>query len=330
MLSVVLPTFNEASNLPDVLARLGTTLAGRPHEIIVVDDDSPDRTWEIAEGIARKDASVRVLRRQGRRGLASAVTEGFALARGETLLVMDADGQHDPAVVLGLADRIAGGADLAVASRYAAGGDLGGWRGIRPLLSRAGTALARRLPRVRVSDPMSGFFAVRSDAYARIADRLRPTGFKILLELLAHLPADTRVSEVPLHFGLRKYGESKLSLTVQLEFLAQAGRILLLRAASSPWQWIIAVALATALALAFALRLSPLLPLYLHPAARARVQADLRRVTDAEGWLLSDIELLAVSDAEFSFLLRRHHRGADEEACYVVPYGSRPQPCAKR
>ena len=98
MLSIVLPTYNESKNLPELLGRLATVVKGE-FEVIVVDDDSPDQTWQVAEDLAKKHKNVKVLRRVGRRGLSSAVTEGFAMAKGDTLLVMDSDLQHDPAHV---------------------------------------------------------------------------------------------------------------------------------------------------------------------------------------------------------------------------------------
>lgn len=329
MLSLILPTLNEADNLPGLVRELSAELAGVEYEIIVVDDDSPDGTWRVAESLAADTPTVRVLRRVGRRGLSSAVVEGFDLARGEILAVMDADGQHDVSRILALRDAIVGGNDLAVASRYVEGGGTGDWRGIRPALSRAGTLLAQRLPNVRVSDPMSGFFAVRADAYRAVRSALRPTGFKILLELLACLPRSARAAEVPMRFGLRRHGESKLSARVQLEFVAQILRIALRRAWTSRAQWWVALALAIIAAFPLASRVSDLSPLYTDAAVRAEARAALTDLAAYRGWLLSDIALLAVTDQGMMFALRRHHRGRDETDCLVTPYSRLdPVPCA--
>jgi len=218
-LSVVLPTYNESRNLPDLVPRLVKLLEGIRHEVIIVDDDSPDRTWQVAEGLGERFPEVRVIRRLGRRGLASAVIEGFLAAKGKVLAVADADGQHDFQVLPDLLAAVEGGADLVVASRYAPGGSVGEWDERRHALSRVATRLAQRLCRVPVADPMSGFFAISRATFAAALPRLNPIGFKILLDLLVHLPPGATVRELPLRFGQRLHGESKLSRLVQLQFL---------------------------------------------------------------------------------------------------------------
>jgi dolichol-phosphate mannosyltransferase len=226
VLSLVLPTYNEAKNLDPLLARLRATVGELTHEFIVVDDDSPDRTWEEAERLSQKYGDVRVLRRVGRRGLSTAVAEGFEGAIGDVLIVMDADGQHDPTLIMHLYDAVMiDGKTLAVASRYVEGGGAAGLSGSRVWFSRLGNALARSIPPVRVSDPMSGFFAIDRRVYRRITPLLRPSGFKILLEILGALPAGTPVAEIPLEFGERWSGESKFSLRVRFQFLWQLVRI---------------------------------------------------------------------------------------------------------
>jgi dolichol-phosphate mannosyltransferase len=218
-LSVILPTYNEAQNLPRLVPEVLAVLRGIPHEVIVVDDDSPDGTWRVAETLGDRFAEVRVLRRVGRRGLASAVIEGFLAAKGAVLAVADADGQHDVRLLPELLATIEAGADVAVASRYVAGGSVGLWDERRYALSRLATRLAQRLCQVPIADPMSGYFAVRRPTFQDILPRLNPVGFKILLDLLAHLPPGAAVREIPLRFGRRLHGESKLSRLVQVQFL---------------------------------------------------------------------------------------------------------------
>ena len=218
-LSVVLPTYNEAKNLPELVPGLVELLRGVRHEIIVVDDDSPDGTWRVAEALGERFAGVRVLRRVGRRGLASAAIEGFLAAKGAVLAVADADGQHDFGLLPELLAAVEAGADVAVGSRYVAGGSVGAWDERRYALSRLATRLAQGLCRVPVADPMSGYFAVSRQAFQEVLPRLNPVGFKILLDLLAHMPAGAVVREIPLRFGSRLHGESKLSRLVQLQFL---------------------------------------------------------------------------------------------------------------
>jgi dolichol-phosphate mannosyltransferase len=218
-LSVVLPTYNEAKNLPELVPRLAELLREVRHEIIVVDDDSPDGTWRVAEALGERFAEVRVLRRVGRRGLASAAIEGFLAAKGVVLAVADADGQHDFRLLPELLGAVEAGADVAVASRYVAGGSVGAWDERRYALSRLATRLAQGLCRVPVADPMSGYFAMSRRAFQEVLPRLNPVGFKILLDLLAHMPAGAVAREIPLRFGNRLHGESKLSRLVQIQFL---------------------------------------------------------------------------------------------------------------
>ncbi len=231
MLSLILPTYNEHENLPELLEKLKQVLGSLPHEIIVVDDDSPDGTWKIAQEIARKQENLRVIRRVGRRGLSSAVIEGFLAAKGDVLAVADADGQHDLGLLPKLHDAIKSGAGLAVGSRYTEGGSVGQWDERRHMMSRIATGLAIRLCRVKVTDPMSGFFAIDRAMFEEILPLLNPMGFKILLDLLVHAPADLKAQEIPFTFGIRTHGESKLSRRVQIEFLeylydAAFGRII--------------------------------------------------------------------------------------------------------
>ncbi|MEA3201622.1 MAG: dolichol-phosphate mannosyltransferase [Thermoplasmata archaeon] len=218
-ISVVLPTYNEAGSIEATLAAVGLALEGIPHEILVVDDDSPDGTWRLAQ----RDPRVRVIRRVGERGLATAVIAGIREATGEHVAVMDADGQHPPeALPRMLAAAEATRADVVVASRHAAGGEDAGLSRARLVASWGAALLARlALPAVRrakVRDPMSGFFLVRRDAL-RPLDALHPRGYKILLEVLVSAqPA--RVVEVPFRFAPRETGVSKLSRRVLGAYVA--------------------------------------------------------------------------------------------------------------
>lgn len=215
--SLILPTYNEAANLPLAVERALSALRGRDAEIIVVDDDSPDGTWRVAEELAQR-LPIRVFRRIGRRGLSSAVVEGFAAARGEALAVMDADLQHDASILPRLMDGLSE-AEAAVATRYAGDGGTGAWGSARLALSRTATWSARRLLRVPTSDPMSGFFAIRRSLFQRVAPLLRPRGYKILLEILLRGGVE-RVHEVPYVFANRLHGTSKLRTAVLIDCAA--------------------------------------------------------------------------------------------------------------
>ncbi len=219
MLSLILPTYNEAENLPELLPKIEVMLKNLPHEIIIVDDDSPDETWRVAQELAIGFVDVHVIRRVGRRGLSSAVMEGFLSAKGSVFAVMDADGQHDAHLLPKLYERVLGGAGIAVGSRYVEGGGVGEWDERRHRMSRVATALAIRLCKVKINDPMSGFFAIRRDLFQNVVASLNPKGFKILLDLLVHIPRGTIVEELPFTFAFRMHGESKLLRLVQIEFV---------------------------------------------------------------------------------------------------------------
>ena len=324
VISIVLPTYNESGNLEQLFTKIAEVAGKRAIEVIVVDDDSPDRTWDLAEKLKKKFPFVRVLRRVGRRGLSSAVIEGFGMAKGDVLLVMDADLQHDPSLITQLADHIEQGADIAVASRYMKGGSVGDWVKSRRILSNAATVLARNLPKVEVSDPMSGFFALRRSSYERIADQLRPTGFKILLEVLSQLPRDAQKAEVPLHFRQRLSGESKLSMRVQLQFLIQLIRITLLR--FHLWLFVI---VAITVAIPLSVVTWRLHPLYLDSGNRGRVETVLKELMQAHGWLASDVELQQVWSDHMIIGYRPHHFGKDtNDQCYLIEfYNPVLQPC---
>lgn len=219
MFSLILPTYNEADNIPELIESIRKALAGVPHEIIVVDDDSPDETWRVTQELAHDRDDLHVIRRIGRRGLSSAVIEGFLAAKGDIFGVMDADGQHDESVLPKLYEAVLKNDGIAIGSRYVEGGSVGEWDEQRYLLSRIATKLAKALCKVKARDPMSGFFAVSRSTFDKALPTLNPKGFKILLDFLVHVPKNTKVQEIPFTFGKRMHGESKLSRRVQIEFL---------------------------------------------------------------------------------------------------------------
>ncbi len=212
--SLVVPTYNESRNIERIVALLSQQLdAVLPHnyEIIVVDDDSPDGTWQLAQALMPSYPCLRVMRRQQERGLSTAVIRGWQVARGELLGVIDGDLQHPPEVLQQLLLAIAQGADLAVASRNADGGGVSTWSAMRRFLSRGAQLLGLvLLPGVvsRVSDPMSGYFLVRRCAIA--GRSLHPLGYKILLEVLGRGEID-QIAEVGYVFQEREAGESKVT-----------------------------------------------------------------------------------------------------------------------
>ena len=221
-LSLVIPTFNESQNireLIDILVKLLDRTIPADYESIVVDDDSPDRTWEIADRLAARYPQLRVIRRETERGLSTAVISGWQAARGEILGVIDADLQHPPEILLQLWAEMDKGAELAVASRNVAGGGVSEWSIVRRFLSRGAQILGLViLPEVigRLSDPMSGYFMVRRSAIAN--RRLSPVGYKILIEVVAR--GQIRwIAEVGYVFRERLIGASKVTWKHYLEYI---------------------------------------------------------------------------------------------------------------
>ena len=228
LLSVVVPTFNEAPNIATLVRRLARLLDdafGKHYEIIVVDDNSPDRTWELALALAVEFPCLRVMRREHEHGLSSAVIRGWQAARGEVLCVIDADLQHPPEVALELYRVMARGADMAVASRNLEGGGVSDWSMARRVVSRTAQLIGLViLPGVvgRVSDPMSGYFMIRRSAIEGV--ELHPLGYKILIEVLAR-GRFPWIGEVPYVFIERVHGGSKATARVYVEYLRHLLRL---------------------------------------------------------------------------------------------------------
>lgn len=218
-LCVVVPTFNERANLLPLIERLERCLAGTAFEVVFVDDDSPDATAAAARALAQARPWVRCVQRIGRRGLSSACIEGMLATSAPYLAVIDADLQHDEALLPQMLEALRRGeADLVVGSRYTEGEAVPGWDERRRLISRFATRLSQKLLRARLSDPMSGFFMLRRDAFEAVVRRLSGVGFKLLLDILVSAPQPLRVKELPYRFRPRERGESKLDSRVAVEF----------------------------------------------------------------------------------------------------------------
>ncbi|HEX7711206.1 MAG TPA: glycosyltransferase family 2 protein [Sphingomonadaceae bacterium] len=220
-LAIVLPTLNERDNIAPVIAQLEQALGADGWEAIFVDDNSADGTGDLLRATALADPRVRVIERFGRRGLASAAIEGMCSTAAPFVALMDADLQHDPALLPRMLAAVESGeADIAVASRFVAGGSA---EGLSSKGREAGSRMANRLSRLltgmELTDPMSGFFLLRSERLRRSAPRLSGIGFKILLDILMTLRRKVVVKEFPLKFAQRGGGESKLDRAVAFEFL---------------------------------------------------------------------------------------------------------------
>ena len=226
--SLVIPTYNEGNNIERIAALLTQLLdpvLPEAYELIVVDDDSPDRTWKTAQALMSEYPQLQVMRRQQERGLSTAVIRGWQSARGTVLGVIDGDLQHPPDVLLQLLAAIEQGADLAIASRHVAEGGVSSWSFIRRMLSRGAQLLGLIvLPRVvgRVSDPMSGYFLVRRSAIAGAV--LSPVGYKILLEVIGRGTIN-HIAEVGYVFREREAGESKVTWKQYVDYLRHLLRL---------------------------------------------------------------------------------------------------------
>jgi dolichol-phosphate mannosyltransferase len=220
VLSVVVPTFNERDNVTTLYRKLDATLKGIAWEVVFVDDNSPDETWEVVRGLARRDSRVRCIRRIGRRGLSGACIEGILASSAPFAAVMDADLQHDETQLPEMLSLLQSGeAELVIGSRYVEGGSADSFDRKRAGASALATEVAKRVLGVRVADPMSGFFMIRRDRFEQLAPELSTQGFKILLDVIATAHGELRAVEVPYTFGSRLHGESKLDSMVALDFL---------------------------------------------------------------------------------------------------------------
>ncbi len=221
-ISIVVPTYQEVQNLPILVERIATALQEYQYEIIIADDFSADGTDELCAQLAEK-LPVRLLSRHENRGLSPAVMDGIDIAKGEWIVVMDADLSHPPEKIPELIEILKNNiADFVVGSRYAAGGELGGdWPLLRRINSWVATILAK--PLTSVADPMSGFFAFHRH---QMPTDLSPIGYKIGLEILVKAKhARTRVCETPIFFGDRCHGESKMIFREQVNYLRHLRRL---------------------------------------------------------------------------------------------------------
>ncbi|MEI6033763.1 MAG: glycosyltransferase family 2 protein [Verrucomicrobiae bacterium] len=220
-LTVIVPTFQERENIPLVVERLEAQLGSFEWEVVFVDDDSDDGSEEVLLALSRRNSRVRHLRRVGRRGLTSACLEGMGSSSADVFAVMDADLQHDEAI---LPEMVAAmqedpHLDLAVGTRYSAGGGVGKWSEGRHRISRLATLLEKSLLRTPLTDPMSGFFVIRREVFDSTVRQMTGMGFKILLDIVLSSRRKLRTREFPYEFRIRKHGESKLDVVVGLEYL---------------------------------------------------------------------------------------------------------------
>ncbi len=223
--SIIVPTFHEAENLPHLLQRISASLDSSKidWEVIVVDDNSQDETVQVCESLAQTHPLTLIVRTK-ERGLASAVVAGMKAAQSEFLLCMDADLSHPPEAIPSMIESFSDGkTDFVIGSRYVEGGSTDDdWGVFRWLNSIIATGLAK--PLTSAKDPMAGFFALRRSDFQAAYETLDPVGYKIGLELIVKCNCQ-KVTEVPIHFSDRQFGESKLSFKEQLNYLKHLSKL---------------------------------------------------------------------------------------------------------
>ncbi|TGK00934.1 glycosyltransferase family 2 protein [Leptospira semungkisensis] len=218
-ISVLLPTFNEAENIEKCVSSIVKIFKDIEYEVIVIDDNSPDQTWAFVEKMNESNPRIKIMRRMTEKGLSSAIVSGMSSAEGEYFLVMDADLQHDEAILPQMIQKLEEGYDVAVGTRYANGGSTGTWSSLRKFLSVTANKFTKFILPINITDPMSGFFALKREIFFRTGDRINPRGFKILLEILGRMDNDIKIGEVPFHFRNRMHGETKINNSIARSFL---------------------------------------------------------------------------------------------------------------
>lgn len=220
-LSIVVPTFNERFNLPLLIKKVDEALLNISWEIIIVDDNSPDGTYQTAKYLARKDSRIRCIRRINRRGLAGACIEGILSSSAPFVAVMDADLQHDETLLPKMLQKLSqSDLDIVIGSRYADNGNANtGFSRKRAAMSFIASSLAKRFLNVKFNDLMSGYFMLRRDKFDEIALDLSTSGFKILLDIAVTSGSNLKSEEMGFTFRKRIIGHSKLDAMVMFDFI---------------------------------------------------------------------------------------------------------------
>lgn len=228
-LAVIVPTFNEAENIPELFERLFSSLKGLSYEIIVVDDSSPDETAKVVEEVSRGRSNVKVLLRSKKSGLTSAILEGVRFIDADVLAVavMDADLQHPPELLPIMYSFILKGFDIVIASRYVKGGKIEDWRISRKLMSKLSILIVHLLfPKTRtVKDIVSGYFMIKKTILDNIT--VSSSGFKFLTEILIKVDENAKIIEIPYMFKKRKRGKSKLNCVEIVKFIKDILKLLI-------------------------------------------------------------------------------------------------------
>ena len=222
-ISIVIPTYNEKENIFKILKRLREALKSISHEIIFVDDNSPDGTSAVVKDSMKNSSKIRLIHRIGRKGLAGAVIEGVFAANADLIAVMDCDLQHDETKLLDMIEMFSknNSLDVVIGSRFTEKGEISekAFSKMRELGSKITTLIVKKVLKITSTDPLSGFFMVKKETFLKSSDNLQTQGFKVLADFLATSGENIEIEEIGYKFKNRIAGESKMSFLTALELI---------------------------------------------------------------------------------------------------------------
>lgn len=223
-ISIIIPVYNEASNIPRLISKICSSLKGLDYEVIFVDDGSKDGTEKLVHSIQKKNERIKLIERGKKLGLSSAVIAGLKLSSGKYVCVMDGDLQHDPKYIPKMYGHILHSPhSIVIGSRF-----VKNLRNVQRPDSKLGTLICRHMLGIRAHDPLSGFFMLERKKFISLVPKIDPIGYKILLEVLAK-GRFTKIIEAPIVFHTRGKGNSKLDLKTRVEFLKQLALLIAAR-----------------------------------------------------------------------------------------------------
>jgi len=220
--SILIPTYNEKDNILDLIQEIHETLISYEYEIIIIDDNSPDKTAEIVKAYAaNKTEKLICIERTWQKGLSSGIIEGMAVANAPLVVVMDGDGQHDPKNIIKLLEvQKNASLDLVIGSRFFTKEYATGLSNNRSILSKIGIALTKPFISKSITDPLTGFFLIKRQILQKLQKQIYKDGFKILFDILM-LDKNLKLKEIQINFRDRKLGDSKLNLSTLAHLLGQ-------------------------------------------------------------------------------------------------------------
>ena len=220
-ISIIIPTYNEAQNILPLVQKIEVSLNPKVNwEIIFVDDNSPDKTYERIQLLKKNYSNIRLIKRLNDRGLAGAVLTGLNSCNNEEVVIMDADLQHDPTFILKLLDNMnRSGASIVVASRFIKNSNIDNFHILRAIGSKIMIRVFNLFSSIKLSDPMSGYFIIKRNLFIKMSKNLSSDGYKILADIILNIPNNTLVNQIPIDFKERHAGKSKMNFKVLWDLL---------------------------------------------------------------------------------------------------------------